>query len=72
MTTLKKSLYELMFFPVQFVVSIALAWIPMLGWNLGIAVLFPTLPDINYMTAFWMCIFLSFVTTKVVPFRVTE
>ncbi len=43
-----------LFIPVCFLVSLAVAWILMLGWNLGLADVFKELPKITYWQAFWM------------------
>lgn len=42
------------------------AWVPMLAWNLGIVEIFPTLPTIDYWTAFWLSVGLAYITTKVI------
>lgn len=46
-------------------VVLALAWVPMLGWNIGVLAVFPELPTIDYMQAFWISCFVTFVRLPV-------
>lgn len=44
-----------------FIMSMAFAWVPMLGWNLGVVSVFPQLPKVGFWQAFWCCIFFGWV-----------
>lgn len=41
--------------------GLALAWIPMLGWNHSVAEMFPMLPKMTYWQAFWFVQFSGWV-----------
>jgi len=69
---MKKVLTELLLIPLNFFMSIAFAWIPMLGWNLGVVTIFPSLPKIGYMTAFWLVVSLNYLLMKVIPIKEKE
>lgn len=64
MDTLYKIILEIVMFFVSMVLWLALAWIPMLAWNIGVVNAFHTEP-ISYWTAYWLAIGLTFLTTKV-------
>lgn len=49
-----KDLVTLIVYLIVFpLVYLAFAWMPMLGWNLGLHSIFPVLPVVTYMQAFW-------------------
>lgn len=65
----RTSLSNLMLVPfwalLMFGVGIAFAWVPMLGWNLGLHSVFPTIvPKIGFWQAFWMTVFFGWVIHK--------
>lgn len=48
------------FFIVVPIVLFIFAWVPMLGWNYGLHVVYPNLfPVITYWQAFWMSLVLG-------------
>lgn len=64
MRALHKALLELLVMPFLMLVYLGFAWIPMLAWNIGVVNAFGTEP-INYWTAYWLAIGLSYLTVKV-------
>lgn len=66
---MKKIITEIFIIPLNFLVSFAFAWVPMLAWNNGVHVVFPNTPVIGYFTAFWLCLGLNYLRTSVVPIK---
>ena len=66
---MKRLLTEIVIIIVSFPICFAFAWVPMLAWNFGVGVVFPQLPKIDYVTAFWFALGLTYVKTVVVPIK---
>lgn len=66
---MKRVVVEILVVVLLFVLSIAFAWIPMLGWNLGVIKIWTSLPEIDYMTAFWLSFALGYLKTTIIPIK---
>lgn len=66
---MKRITMEIMLVPILFLLSMAFAWIPMLGWNLGVIKIWTNMPPIDYFTAFWFSFALSYLKTSVITIK---
>jgi hypothetical protein len=66
---MKSIITQLLLIPAAFLFSMALAWIPMLGWNHGVTHIWTDLPQIDYWTAFWLSFCLTYLKTSVVTIK---
>lgn len=62
MDTILKSIgIVVLWVPLMFIVGLALAWVPMLGWNNSFGEMFPQLPKMTYWQAFWFTQFAGYI-----------
>lgn len=64
-TLIKNLVMFPVFFIVMLVMGLCFAWVPMLGWNLGLHSVYPEVfPKITYWQAFWIAVLLGWVTNR--------